>query len=103
VSKAIDVGSVPLLIRSLLGRKTAKVEFAVRSVGAEPLVFFELTLSSVVIVKVEQNLASEADAPLETIVMQPGQVEWRFTPQQATGAPGAPITGGFDCVRNRRL
>jgi type VI secretion system secreted protein Hcp len=103
VSKPIDLASVPLLIRTLLGRHTASVEFAVRTPGPEPLVFFELTLSDVLMVEVEQNLASAAEAPLEKIVMQPGQVEWRFTPQDETGAAGAPIERGFDCVRNRRL
>jgi type VI secretion system secreted protein Hcp len=103
VSKALDAGSIPLLIRSLLGRRTAEVEFAVRDRGAAPLVYFQLLLSDVIIVEVQQNLESEADAPLESIVMQPAKVEWQFVPQDLNGAPGAPVKGGFDCVRNRRV
>ena len=103
VSKAIDTASIPLMIRSLLGRRTAEVEFAVRTLDAEPLVFFELTLSGVLILTVEQNLASEATAPLEKLVLQPSKVEWRFTPQDDSGAPGAPVAGGFDCASKRRL
>ena len=100
VSKAIDVGSVPLLIRSLRGQRTAEVEFAVRTRAAEPIVFFQLVLSDVLIVKIEQNLKSQADSPLEKIVMQAGDVEWRFIPQDQNGAAGEPVAGGFDCRRS---
>jgi hypothetical protein len=30
-------------------------------------------------------------------------VNWRFTPQDSTGAPGEPVEDGFDCARNQRL
>jgi type VI protein secretion system component Hcp len=66
-------------------------------------VYFQLLLSDVIIVKVQQNLEAEADFPLESIVMQPAEVEWQFVPQDVNGAPGTPVKGGFDCVRNRRI
>jgi type VI protein secretion system component Hcp len=103
VSKAVDTSSVPLLIRSLLGRRTSEVEFAVRKPGPEPFVFLQLILRDAFIVEVEQNLAGGADQPVETIVLQAREVSWRFTPQDDTGAPGTPIEDGFNCVRNERL
>jgi type VI protein secretion system component Hcp len=103
VSKAIDDSSVPILIRSLLGRRTAEVEFATRTRAAEPFVFLELLLRDVLIVEVEQDLDAEANLPVERIVMQPGEVNFEFTPQEADGAAGTPVVAGFDCVRNRRL
>jgi hypothetical protein len=57
----------------------------------------------VLIVKVQQHLESEAEFPRESIVMQPAEVEWQFVPQDLNGAPGTPVKGGIDCVRNRRI
>jgi type VI secretion system secreted protein Hcp len=103
VSKAIDDASILLLIDSLRGRHLPEVDFAVRTRGESPLVTFELLLRDVLVVEVKQNLAAASESPVETIVLQPAQVTWRFTPQDATGAAGTPIEGGFDCVRGRRL
>jgi type VI protein secretion system component Hcp len=103
VSKAVDTSSIPILIRSLVGRRTAEVEFAIREPGPEPLVFLQLILRDVVIVEVEQSLAAGADLPVEQIVLQAREVNWRFIPQDESGAPGDPVEDGFDCVRNVRL
>ena len=100
VSKALDASSVPLLISSLLGQSIAEVEFAVRDRGEEPTVFFELVLKSVLIVEVEQELGAAAEVPVEKVVIQPEKVDWRFIPQDESGAPGEAVEGGFDCVRN---
>jgi type VI protein secretion system component Hcp len=102
VSKAVDTSSIPLLIRSLVGRRTPEVEFAVRTQGPEPLVFLQLILRDAFILEVEQNLGAGAD-PVETIVLQAREVNWRFTPQDSTGVPGEPVEDGFDCARNQRL
>jgi type VI secretion system secreted protein Hcp len=103
VSKAVDTSSIPILIRSLVGRRTPEVEFAVRTRGPEPLVFLQLILRDAFIVEVEQNLAAGADLPVEKVVLQAREVNWRFIPQDSTGAPGEPVEDGFDCVRNERL
>ncbi|MGH6921575.1 MAG: Hcp family type VI secretion system effector [Geminicoccaceae bacterium] len=103
VSKAVDTSSIPILIRSLVGRRTPEVEFAIRKQGPEPLVFLQLILRDVFVVEVEQNLAAGADSPVEKIVLQAREVTWRFIPQDSTGAPGDPGEDGFDCVRNERL
>jgi type VI protein secretion system component Hcp len=103
VSKAVDTSWIPILIRSLVGRRTAEVEFAIRKRGPERLVFLQLILRDAFIVEVEQNLAAGADLPVEMIVLQAREVNWRFIPQDDTGAPGEPVEDGFDCVRNERL
>jgi type VI secretion system secreted protein Hcp len=103
VSKTVDTSSIPILIRSLVGRRTPEVEFAIRKRGPEPLVFLQLILRDVFVVEVEQSLAAGADSPTETIVLQAREVNWRFTPQDETGAPGDPVEDGFDCVRSERL
>jgi type VI protein secretion system component Hcp len=103
VSKAIDASSIPILIGSLLGRQSPEVEFAIRGRGQVPIVVLELILRDVVIVEVEQNLAAGAGLPVEKIVLQPREVNWTFFPQDPSGAAGAPIQGGFDCVRNAGL
>lgn len=101
VSKPLDTASIPLMIQSLVQRTMPHVEFPVRTRGDEPVVFFQLTLTNVLIVRVEQNLDGQANQPLESIVMQPGRVEWQFTPVDAEGKPTAPVSSGFDCVRKR--
>jgi type VI protein secretion system component Hcp len=103
VSKAVDISSVRILIDSLRGRHLAEVDFAVRTSGERPLVIFELLLRDVLVVEVQQNLAAETESPIETLVLQPAEVTWRFTPQDESGAAETPIEDGFDCVNNRRL
>jgi type VI secretion system secreted protein Hcp len=103
VSKAVDISSIRILIDSLRGRHLAQVDFAVRTSGEQPLVIFELFLRDVLVVEVQQNLAAETESPIETLVLQPAEVTWRFTPQDASGAAGTPVEDGFDCVNNRRL
>jgi type VI secretion system secreted protein Hcp len=102
-SKAVDISSVRILIDSLRGRHLSEVDFAVRTSGEEPLVIFELLLRDVLVVEVQQNLAAETESPIETIVLQPAEVTWRFTPQDDSGAAETPVEDGFDCVNNRRL
>jgi type VI secretion system secreted protein Hcp len=101
-SKALDTGSIPILLASLL-QSFPEVEFAVRRPGQPPTVVLQLILRDVVIVRVDQSLGGQAAVPVENVVLSPGQVIWRFTPQDATGAAGAPVEGGFDCARNTGL
>jgi type VI protein secretion system component Hcp len=103
VSKTLDASSVPILIRSLRQRRTAEVEFAMRTRSAEPFVFFRLVLSDVGIAKVEQRLDAAADVPIEKISMEPVQVDWEFIPQDASGSAGDPVKGGFDCERGEAI
>jgi type VI protein secretion system component Hcp len=103
VSKAVDISSIRILIDSLRGRHLAEVDFAVRTSGEQPLVIFELFLRDVLVVEVGQNLAAETESPIETVVLQPAEVTWRFTPQDESGAADTPVEDGFDCVTNRRL
>jgi type VI protein secretion system component Hcp len=102
-SKAVDIRSIRILIDSLRGRHLAEVDFAVRTSGEQPLVIFELFLRDVLVVEVEQNLAAETESPTETLVLQPAEVTWRFTPQEESGAAETAVEDGFDCVNNRRL
>jgi type VI secretion system secreted protein Hcp len=103
VSKVVDRSSIPILIRSLLSRRTAEVEFAIRKRGEDPLVFLQLILRDVLIVEVEQSLAAGTDLPVEKIVLQPSEVSWRFVPEDETGAAGTPVEDGFDCLDGKRL
>jgi type VI protein secretion system component Hcp len=101
VSKPLDTASVPLMIRSLVQRQIAVVQFPVRSRGGET-VFFQLTLHDVLIVTVEQNLDGQGNEPSEKIVMLPSEIEWEFTQlDPLTGKAVGTIAGGFDCARNR--
>jgi type VI protein secretion system component Hcp len=102
-SKGLDAGSIPILLASLQQRAFPEVEFAVRRPGQPPTVFFQLILRDVVIVRVDQSLGGQAVVPVENVVLKPGQVLWRFTPQDPTGAAGTPVEGGFDCNRNTSL
>ena len=102
-SKALDTGSIPILLASLLERRFPEVEFAVRRPGQPPTVVLQLILRDVVIVRVDQSLGGQAAVPVESVVLRPGQVIWRFTPQDPTGATGTPVEGGFDCTRNTGL
>ena len=102
-SKALDTGSIPILLASLQQQRFPEVEFAVRRPGQPPTVVLQLILRDVVIVRVDQSLGGQAPVPVENVVLSPGQVIWRFTPQDSTGAAATPVEGGFDCTRNTGL
>jgi type VI protein secretion system component Hcp len=97
VSKTIDQASGPILNRLLRGRAIDDVEFAIRQTGENPLVVFELFLSTVQLVRIEQDFAAAADYPIELIAMLPRSVRWRFTPQNADGGPGTPLEFSLSC------
>jgi type VI protein secretion system component Hcp len=103
VVKSIDASSIPILVRSLVGRRTPEVEFAMRKPGPEPFVFMQLLLRDVFVLQVQQSLTAGTGSPVETIVLEAREVTWRFTPQDETGASGDPIEDGFNCVNNERL
>ena len=80
------------------------MEFAVRRPGQPPTVVLQLILRDVVIVRVDQSLGGQAPVPVENVVLSPGQVIWRFTPQDLNRRRAAtPVEGGFDCTRNTGL
>ena len=97
VGKAIDESSGPILNRILRGRTIDEVEFAIRRTRESPLVVFELVLTDVAILEVEQDFAATADFPVEQIALRPRTVQWRFTSQNADGSAGDPVEFSLSC------
>jgi type VI protein secretion system component Hcp len=73
------------------------VEILVRRVGPEAGPdLLRLSLLDTAVIAVKQDVTNAGD-PIERISFLPRTIDWSFTPQTATGGPGAPVQARLTC------
>ncbi|WP_276356138.1 Hcp family type VI secretion system effector [Cohnella caldifontis] len=95
ITKTYDCSSIPLFLDSVSGKhiKDGQIVFAKASDG-RPVTVLEIDLSDIVVSEVQ------FDDLNERIALQPGKIEFRYIPQDAKGAAGPPVQGGWDFAKN---
>ena len=99
LTKNLDVTSAELAMAVAMGHIYSKIQLvAVRAGGERPLEFLRFTLSNTLFSSVAFAGDSSVSARTETLVLKPRRVEVQYTPQNADGTLGTPITASVDCA-----
>jgi len=105
IFKSIDKASPKLFMACASGKHFANATLVVRKAGENPVEFFKVVLTDVLI----SSLNEDADTtdregnPVETVALSYSKIVWTFTPQNTDGSLGTGITGGFDFKTNKVL
>ena len=105
VTKVVDKSS-PLLIAGVAtGTHYASAVITFRKAGEQPVEYYTVTLSDVLLDAITQTDASPADATtiLERVSMSAAKFRFEYRPQKADGSIGTAVTFGWDCEANKRL
>jgi len=105
VTKVVDKSS-PLLIAGVAtGKHYSKAVITFRKAGEQPLEYYTVTLTDVLLDAITQTDASPADATtiLEQVSISAAKFKFEYRPQKADGSTGTAVTFGWDCAANKKF
>jgi type VI secretion system secreted protein Hcp len=97
IVKHIDVASPKLYEACATGKHLANAVLEVgRSAAAKvPVKYIVVRMQDVIISSVSLSEASGGEAPVESISLNYGAMQWTYTPQKADGSAGTDVTGSW--------
>ncbi len=103
VTKILDKASPFLIAGVATGRHYQKAVITFRRAGGNPVEYYTVTLTDVLLDSITQTDASPTDATtiLEQVSLTAAKFKFQYTPVDAKGAPGTPVTFSWDCVANK--
>jgi len=102
VTKSVDRSSPALIGAVLRGTQIPSGVITFRTEGTSRFEFYTVVLTDVLINAISQTDASPADPTtiLEQISINAREIRFEYRPQLPTGAPGATVAFGWNCVTN---
>jgi type VI secretion system secreted protein Hcp len=102
VTKSVDRSSPALIGAVLRGTQIASGVITFRTEGTSRFEFYKVILTDILINAISQIDASPTDPTTiqEQISLNAREIRFEYTPQLPTGAPGAPVAFGWNCVAN---
>lgn len=98
----VDRSSPNLMKYCLTGKHIDEAKLTVRKAGGNPLEYLKLTLSDVVVTKVQPYGTEEDSVRIrERISLSFSRVKQEYTVQNAQGGSGGAVTAGFDIQKNK--
>ncbi len=116
--KPLDRATPPLMVACASGQHIQEARFAFVRVGGNPMEFYRVTLTDVVITGITQIAGDGAQYPLsfraldsgnaargilEEIALGYGTITWEYWRPTATGQVGPPVKTGWDVAANQRV
>jgi len=102
ISKVVDKSSTVLFQKCATGEHFPKGKFAVRKAGGTQMEYLVLTMETVFVTSVHFSSASGEENANESVSLAMGKLGVDYSPQDATGKPGAAIHGGWDQLSNKK-
>jgi type VI secretion system secreted protein Hcp len=104
VTKLLDRSSPALIGAVLSGQVIPNGVITFRKEGNQPLEYYKVTLTDVLIQSISQTDASPTDPTtiLEQISMSAGRFKFEYVTQAPTGAAQGGVTFSWDCLANRQ-
>lgn len=99
-TKRIDRASPPLISRAAGSQLIPSMQVTMRKSGEGQRDFFIATLGQVLVDRIE--LTDAGGALLEQVVLAPQSITIQYFPQDAKGAPTAPVVTTVTCTPSRR-
>ena len=115
--KALDVGSVPILVAAASGGHIKNARFTFRKAGTG-YDFYKVTRDDVLVVHVTQRAGVGPQYPLSFAALTAGddsagvldevtlaftKIRWEYVPQKADGSLGTPVKGGWDMQLGKKI
>lgn len=103
LTKRVDKSSTALMLAVFQGTHFTSAVLSVRNQGANPLDFFKITLSDIVVTSYTTSASGDGSL-VESVSFSFGTIRFDYQPQNPDGtASGGPITGGWNITQNRLL
>ncbi len=101
LTKLVDVSSPILALAAADGRhfKTAILVFL--KAGKQPMVFWKITLTGVMVKAYNAGGSSAASSPTEQVRLGFDRIEWNYFKQMPDGTMSQPVKSGWDLKNNR--
>lgn len=115
--KALDKGSIPLLLACASGSHIRNARFTFRRAGTS-LDFHKVRLDDVLVTHIVQRAGAGAQYPLSFDTLMTGaasagfldeltlsyaKIQWEYQPVGPSGAPGPVVKGGWDLALNKKI
>ena len=102
--KKTDKASATLLTACCTGEHLPTATLVCRKAGKDQVEFLTVILSPVLISSFQSSGAAGADViPMEQFSMNFGKIEYKYKPQDAKGALGGEVVGGWDVTTNKKV
>lgn len=99
----IDCASPLIMLACASGKRIKDATLTVRRPGAAGFEFLIVKLSDVTVASVESAINGDRGDDLEWVCIDCAKVDLQYIPQDANGAPGAPVRFGWDIRSNKPL
>lgn len=103
ITKLLDKASPLLMLKCAQGAPISSAVITCRSSGPEPVTFYKITMTQVLVTGVTLSGETEAVRPSETVSLSFETINWEYMPQLPTGGSGQPIETGWDVKGNVQL
>lgn len=97
----LDRASPNLMKFCLTGKHIAEAKLTLRKAGGNPLEYLKLTMTDVVITKVQPSGANTDQGIIEQVHLSFAKVKQEYTVQNQQGGSGGAVTAGFDIKLNK--
>lgn len=103
LTKRVDKASTALMLAVFQGTHFPTAVLFTRNQGANPLDFFKITMTDIVVNSYTTSAASDGSL-VESVSVSFGTIRFDYQPQNPDGtANGGPISGGWNITQNRAL
>lgn len=103
VTKWLNKGSPTLRLYCANGHHIPQVILTIRKAGAEPIEFWEIKLTDVIVTSVVSGASTGEDKPSEELTFNYAKVEWSYTETDPKGGSGGSIKTGWDIAANKGI
>lgn len=97
----VDRSSPNLMKFCLTGKHIPEAKLVVRKAGGNPLEYFEITRSDVVITNVQPMGSNTDERVKEKVSLSFAKVKQEYTVQNQQGGSGGAVTAGYDIKLNK--
>jgi len=97
----VNKASPELFLSCVSGKHIKEAMLSVRQPAPQQLEYLKIVFSNVLVTSFDE--AAGADPPHDTIGFNFDHIEMTYTPQDADGAAGAPVAGGWDLSKNVKI
>ncbi len=100
---AVDRASPNLLKYCLTGKHISEAILTVRKAGGNPLEYMKITMTDVIVTKVEPMGNSSSERIYEDVCLAFSKVSQEYVIQNQQGGSGGTVTATFDIKANKEL
>jgi type VI secretion system secreted protein Hcp len=99
----VHKGSPSLFLSCCTGVHIKEAVLTLRKAGRSPLEYVKFKLTDVLISSYLPSGASDGDSPAEEVSLNFSRIDFEYSPQNADGSLGTPVTAGYDLKAARAV